>query len=610
MRNPTISNGPQPTSHVVTRSRDVSVDKGRRTSSRPNFYRFRSADNAQIDALSSSDIDDNNDGEAAQAIIRSTLDNALNNTYNNIQDNLYTQSSPVRPRRRTVVAVVGTAAAALATAESDPKASLSPFGDSHNRRSGSLRRARTSTGGAEKSRKRRSIEKTPVPELEGLKPLAAIIPKTSQRPKPRVSAPSRIPAPIRATLPTPAPVRPALPLTPERSPPVEGELVRSGEDSLEKLSIGSSPRKAFDHSPTFSPPSGSPTRKLKMMDVPFHRRESSDLLEAFFLDSPEQPKFQALPPEFQPTSRVALTFQRQVSHAHVLFGGPAIQSPTPAELPPSSSQTNTPGDEDDDEFFTRPSPVKPTPQFVEPSVVKKFKPRDSGVVVSDGSDAGSPIKRAIVPVANFSMAPSADLNKVARDSLTPSTRAARRASAWPTGFGLTEKSGADQTALKVLFDGASGSGEQGVRPRTPVKRSNGARMFSSVPRGRATLAQPLAAKGKQFGCINILANMVIKGRKSMPSSRFDLQKLASPPSPEEVPSPTAAIAKSPAIVPTRAVSSKPRPTILVDFLRRHDSGSLASASSVESLSAQSSVDSTPTRYKVKGARFIIICYSN
>lgn len=478
MRNPTVFNGPQPSSHVVTRSRDASVDKGRRTSSRPNISRFRSADNAQIDAQSSSDVDDNNDGEVAQVITRSILDNIHNNTH----DNLYTQSSPVRPRRRTAVS----AAAAAVTAESDPKALLSPFGDSHNRRSGSLRRARTSVGNTEKSRKRRSIEK---PQPDAIKSLVATMPKSSQRVKPRASAPSRIPAPVKASIPAPPS---ASALTPERpQPEVEG-LVRSGEDSLKKLSIGSSPDKAaFGRSPIFSPPVTSPTRKLKMMEPPFHKRESSDLLEAFFLDSPEQPKFHALPPEFHPASRSSLTFQRQVSHAHVLFGGPAIHSPTPEELPPSSSQTNTPGDEDDDEFFNRPSPIKaPPPQFVEPSVVKKFKPRDSGVVVSDESDAGSPIKRPLATNLDFSSV------KVARDSLTPSSRAARRSSMWPAGIRLSQKSGADQTALKVLFDGAAGGGEKNTRPRTPVKRSNGARMFSSVPRVRATLAPPLAAKGK------------------------------------------------------------------------------------------------------------------
>lgn len=565
----------------MTRSRDASVDKGRRATSRPSFNRFRSAENAQFDAQSSSDVEDTNDGDRAHVALRSTFENVLKNTQNTIQDTIHAQSSPLRPRRRR------TAANAVAAAESDPKALLSPFGESHNHRSGSLRRPRTSTGGAEKSRKRRSIEKTPGAEADALKSVIATIPKSSQRAKPRASAPSRIPAPIRQSSRASAPTQPVLPLTPERPQSEEEGLIRSGEDSLKKLSIGSSPTGLFDHSPTVSPRNASSTRKLKMMDAPFHRRESSDLLEAFFQDSPEQPKFQALPLEFQPSNRTALTFQRQVSHAHVLFGGPAIQSPTPQELPPSSSQTNTPGDEDDEEFFTRPSPVKPLPpQLVEPSVVKKFKPRDSGVVVSDESEAGSPIKRPPVPTTILPSFSSVKPTKTTQDSLTPSTRAARRASAWPAGIELAGKTGSDQTALKVLFDGAAGGDEKTTRPRTPVKRSNGARMFASVPRGRATLAAPLASKG----------------RKSLPSSRFDLQKLASPPSPEEVLSPTAAIAKSPAVaVPTHAVASRPRPTILIDFMRRHESGGLPSASSVESLSALSSGgDSTPTRYRLKG----------
>jgi hypothetical protein len=498
MRNSGGLNGSQAVNQIVTRSKDPTLEPSRRLSTQPAFYRFRPADCTQNDASSSqlsSDNDDNlDDAPSAGPITRSIFDNnTINNTHNNTQDILNSQSSLIRSRRRTVA---GTAAA---LAGPDPKALLSPFGESHNRRNGNLRRPRTSGSANEKSRKRRSIEKPGRSEPETVKSATAASTRGFQRSKPRASAPSRIPVSVKASAPAPALVQPALPHTPERPQSDNEELVKSGEDSLKKLSIdelGSSPQKSSLRSPTISPPDISPsTRKMKMMEPPSHRRESSDLLEAFFLDSPEQPRLKPLPLEFNPINRGPLKFERQVSHAHVLFGGPAILSPTPDEMPPSSSQT-TPGDDDDDEFFNRPSPAKPPPtQFVEPAVVKKFKPRDSGVVVSDESEAGSPIKRPLLPALNLSTSLSG--GSIEQDSLTPGTRVARRSSGWPAGLGLAEKSGADQTALKVLFEGASNGNEKDTRPRTPVKRSNAARMFSSAPRSRATLVPPLAAKGKR-----------------------------------------------------------------------------------------------------------------
>jgi hypothetical protein len=496
MRNSGVLNRPQAVNHIITRSKDATLEPRRHSSTQPAFYRFKSADNTQNDALRSqpsSDNDDTDDVRSAGPTTRSIFDNnSTNNTHNNTQDGFNLQSSPIRPRRRTVV---GTAAAA---AGPDPKALLSPFGESHNRRNGNLRRSRTSGSANEKSRKRRSIDKPGRQEPEIIKSTITAPTRGSQRPKPRASAPSRIPVSVKAFAPVHAPVQIALPHTPERPQSDNEEIVKSGEDSLKKLSIdelSSSPRKSSLRSPTISPPDTSPSAgKMKMMQPPTHQRESSDLLAAFFLDSPEQPKLKPLPLEFNPINRGPLKFERQVSHAHVLFGGPAILSPTPDEIPPSSSQT-TP-DDDDDEFFNRPSPAKPpAPQLVEPAVVKKFKPRDSGVVVSDESEAGSPIKRPLLPA--LKLASSLSGGPINQDSLTPSTRTARRSSGWPAGLRLAEKSGADQTALKVLFEGASNANEKDTRPRTPVKRSSGARIFSSVPRGRATLAPPLATKGKE-----------------------------------------------------------------------------------------------------------------
>ena len=492
MRNSTSFNGPHSMNQVVTRSKDAMLDPSKRSSTRPAFHRFISVDNTQNDALSSqqpSDIEDNEDGRPAGRTTRSTFDNnTASNTLNNTQDIFNSQSSPVRPRRRTA----GSNAAAAVGASPGPF--LSPFGESHNRRSGNLRRARASGSAHEKSRKRRSIDKPSIPEPSSSKLITAAA-RGYQRPKPRASAPSRIPAPIKVATAAPIPVQPAS-LTPERSQSDTEGLVKLGEASLKKLSIeelGPSPRKPSSCSPSFSSPDASPsTHKTKMMNPLSHQRHSSDLFESFFTETPEQPKLKPLPVEFRPTHRGPSTFQRQISQATVLFGGPAILSPAPEQLPPSSSQTN-PGD-DDDGFFTPPSPIKapPPPSLAEPTVVKKFKPRDSGVVVSDESDTGSPVKRTLPPILN---AMPGRLQEGMQDRLTPSTRVARRSSVWPAGMGLPDKSGTDQTALKVLFEKASNMNEKEKRPRTPVKRSSAAHMFSSVPRMRPTLAPSLANKG-------------------------------------------------------------------------------------------------------------------
>lgn len=374
-----------------------------------------------------------------------------------------TSSSPARPRRHNPVAKV-----------------LSPFGESHNRRP-ALRR-RTSP---EKSRKRRSLDKPAIPDTP-----APVSRQPTYRTKPRASAPSRIPVRSIASVTNAT-------HTPERSrQDVEG-FIKSGEDSLKKLSLAElmSPGKKALRSPTFSPPDNSPSsgRQFKMMDAPFHSRGSSDLLELFFDTSPEQTKIQRFPLQFrsEPQPSTSRTFQRQVSHAHVLFGGPAISSP-PGETPPESSQPTQ--CDDDDDFFKAPSPAK-GPVVEEPEIVRKFKPRDSGIVVSDESEIGSPPAKKIPRLLQLATKETAPVKD--QETCTPTTRAARRAVRWPADIPLGDEHGSNQKALKILFQTLAGTQEKDKAsgPRTPVKKSNATRMFSSVPRPRPMLAPTLAAKG-------------------------------------------------------------------------------------------------------------------
>lgn len=89
--------------------------------------------------------------------------------------------------------------------------------------------------------------------------------------------------------------------------------------------------------------------------------------------------------------------------------------------------------------------------------------------------------------------------------------------------------------------------------------------------------------------------LMLIGRKSMPSSRLDLQGAATPLA-EVKPSSGILVAPSPA-------PRKEKPTLLTDFMRRFEHPTLHSASSSESLSAYSSEDNTPTRYKPKGKQY-------
>lgn len=235
------------------------------------------------------------------------------------------------------------------------------------------------------------------------------------------------------------------------------------------------------------------------MDAPFHTRTSSDLLEFFFDDSPEHQAIQRFPLEFHPESKRSATFQRQVSHAHVLFGGPAILSPPLEEVPPASSQP-TLGDDDDDDFFKAPSPAK-GPAVPEPEIVRKFKPRDSGVVVSDGSETGSPPARKLPRL--LQLVTTRKPQPVEGEASTPTTRAARSALRWPADIPLGDENGSNQKALKILFQTVAGAHEKDkANPRTPAKKSNAARMFSSVPRPRPTMAPPLPTKGTMNNAVS------------------------------------------------------------------------------------------------------------
>ncbi|KAG8785435.1 hypothetical protein FRC15_001348 [Serendipita sp. 397] len=543
----------QTASHVsqssgrVTRSQDASARPKSTLPPRPKLYRFPTADQMPRNASNIVLSADRLGNTSLLSRLQAGYDNNFDDTQ--LLNTVETQSSPLRPRTRAVA--------------SQATHGFSPFGETYNKRSGVVRRARIST--SEKSRKRRSLEKPTEPELLG----AQAVPAHTLHPKPRVSAPSRIPGPVRAAV-LSAPVTG----TPERSErDVEG-LLKTQEASLKKLSLAElSAQDSFEHSPTLSPPEVSPSaRKGPKMMQPLHlHKDSSDLLDYFFDDPIEVPN-----PRFLSLSRNAVDqaqprsgLERQVSQAHVLFGGPAILSPAVGDVPPSSSQTlHTGDDDDDDEFFRVSSPIEPG--IAEPGIVKKFKPRDSGVVVTDDSEEGSPILKSISSIRNGPMLRSA-VSGPGLDNLTPTTSGLRRLSGKST---MPSGMGTKQPALQVLFDTAAGARETEIktRPRTPVKKVHPTRIFASVPRAPVQTVP-----------------MIAKGRKSMPNSRLELERVARK-DPSEV-SPSTAI-----MSPVQML--KHRPTILTDFLRRCDQPGLTSAaSSADSLSTVSSLEDTPTRNK-------------
>lgn len=516
----------------VTRSQDASARLKLAIQPRPRLHRYSTAGNAPLN-MPSGDEHDNADIEEPQSSSRDP-------TYPHKSE---AQSSTPMPTRRRV-------------ASDNAAQALSPFGDSHNRRLSGVRRPRPSS--SEQSRKRRSLEKPEEPT-----PGAT----SSQRAKPRLSVPSRIPAPVKSALAS----QTTTVMTPERPARDVDNLLRSNQASLKKLSLGEAASNADcdARSESFSPPEMSPSARkgLRMMNPPHARAESSDLLEYFFDTPLDPPKLLALATEFHHDQPKTRGFERQVSQAHVLFGGPAILSPATNEVPPPSSQPAACDDDDDDDFFKFSSPSKPP--FDEPGLVKKFKPRDSGVVVSDGSEPDSPVKSrsAVRDLPHLRLPVSGP----GVDGITPTSRALRRSAKWGPEHVLAD-SVTDQPALKVLFDHAPGKNEAEpkARPRTPTKRIQSGRMFSSVPRPKASVAP----------------SAISKGRKSMPNSRFDLAGVIRSPSPEKKPITTA---RSP---------MKQRPTILTDFLKRCDQPGLTSASSsVDSISEASSFEETPTRYR-------------
>jgi hypothetical protein len=440
----------------ITRSQDASLHPKMAFPPRPRLSRVHTTDISSENSHScrtSSDVENVEEPSSKSGGDRRPLD--LGAPYESENKADPPMSSPARSRRRT--ATVG------------PSKILTPFGDSHNRRAGSLRRARTSTN--DKSRKRRSLDKPQEP----LDPSPSHTVQ-AQRAKPRVSAPSRIPTPTRLnTVSQPVAIK-----TPERPPGEEDTLVASQEHSLKKLSLREkdSSRRVRDFSPALSTPEISPdvTNVVKMMEPPAFCRNSSDLLESLCDPSPELvAKPQAL--QFGEETKRSSTFQRQVSHAHALFGGPAIFSPTADEVPPSSSQPLQ-YDDDDDSFFKVVSPVK-QPSINEPGILKKFKPRDSGVCVSDDSDDGSPStwELSFPTIGEHQPVEKSTVNQ-ADDPIVKGT-------------------GSEQTALKVLFHSAAGSHEKtnNTGPKTPVKKVHSTHTFTSLPRFRATLAPPLPNKG-------------------------------------------------------------------------------------------------------------------
>jgi len=198
------------------------------------------------------------------------------------------------------------------------------------------------------------------------------------------------------------------------------------------------------------------------------------------------------------------SFRRQVSHAQVLFGGPAIDPPEPqvvtapvAPEPEEESSFSFSQAGDDSFIFDSSFSI---PFLSEPGLSKKFKPHDSGVVVSDESDESPASLKQTVPLASS----TSSLPEKESDfrTETPILSAPRKSSAWAVpAVELVETSLEDERALKILLQQGvteHHDKEKIVVPGTPVKRNHIHKLFATAPKSRTFHVPAWDIKGGLF----------------------------------------------------------------------------------------------------------------
>ena len=207
----------------------------------------------------------------------------------------------------------------------------------------------------------------------------------------------------------------------------------------------------------------------------------------------------------------APSFRRHVSHAQVLFGGPAIAPPEPQVVAaPAAAPEPEAGEESefsfsqagDDSLFDSSFSI---PFLSEPGLSKKFKPHDSGVVVSEGSDGGSPDGL----MRNLPLASSTSSIPERESDLCAGTPMPCMSSTWAVpAVELVETSLEDERALRILLQqGVTGhvpDKERVAIPGTPVKRNRAHKLFATAPKSRTFHVPAWGIKGSFFNVQCIL----------------------------------------------------------------------------------------------------------
>ena len=371
-----------------------------------------------------------------------------------------------------------------------------PFGENRNTKLAGARQPKESNG--QKSRKPRSVGTAP-------RPNAPRKTTASNRGKPRASAPSRITASSASPFGLLPP--PQLQSTPDRPVFDLGKLMKTG-DSLKKMSLQDNNARCLDWSPTWSDSDASPLARrafqpFGLMGPPPVPRRTGDIFESIG-DSPA-PRLNLFASPSTASPVTAPSFQRHVSHAQVLFGGPAIDPPEPQvgiapAAPEPEEESPFSFGQAGDGSFTFDSSFS-IPFLSEPGLSKKFKPHDSGVVVSDESD-GSPVGlKQTMPLASSTS--SLPENESDFCTGTPILSAPRKSSAWAVpAVELVETSLEDERALKILLQqGVTGHAQDKERiavPGTPVKRNHTHKLFATAPKSRTFHVPAWDIKGGFF----------------------------------------------------------------------------------------------------------------
>ena len=384
---------------------------------------------------------------------------------------------------------------ALAVPKPDPS-KPKPFGENRNTKLAGTRRPKG--GNDEKSRKRRSVETAPRPNA----------PLRMNRGKARASAPSRISASSVSSASTLGSLPPPqLQSTPDRPVFDLGKLMKTG-DSLKKMSLGDNKARCLDWSPTWSDSDASPLARRTfqpsgLMGPPPIPLRTGSIFESIG-DSPA-PRLNLFASPSRASPATAPSFQRQVSHAQVLFGGPAIDLPEPQVVaapatPEPEEETSFSFGQAGDDSFAFDSSFS-IPFLIDPGLSKKFKPHDSGVVVSDESD-GSPagLKQTMPLASSTSSLPEKESDFCTE---TPILSAPRKSSTWAVpAVELVETSLEDERALKILLQqGVTGHAQDKERtaiPGTPVKRNHTHKLFATAPKSRTFHVPAWDIKGGFF----------------------------------------------------------------------------------------------------------------